>query len=99
MREVYILFTFLVFSPYRNVLNFKPLTSVMLRSYTLNRKNTFRRSSVGKAHRSDRFVKTIRKSGHRSVVYKEIEGGKHCGPIPAEKQKEKRNFLLRVLEE
>ena len=55
--------------------------------------------SVSKAHHSDRFVKAMRKSGHRNVVYKEIEGGKHCGPIPAEIQKEKRDFLLRVLEE
>lgn len=55
--------------------------------------------SVSKAHHSDRFVKAMRKSGHHGVVYKEIEGGKHCGPIPAEIQKEKRDFLLRVLKE
>jgi dipeptidyl aminopeptidase/acylaminoacyl peptidase len=50
-------------------------------------------TSVSKAHHSDLFVQRMRETGH-TIIYKEIEGGQHCGPIPEDIQKEKLDFIL-----
>ena len=53
--------------------------------------------AVNKTHHSDVFVKKMIETGHTKVIYKEIEGGHHCGPIPSDVEKEKQEFILSFL--
>ena len=52
--------------------------------------------AVNKKSHSDRFVKKMKEHG-KNVRYLEIEGNGHCGPIPADIQKEKEQFILSFL--
>jgi dipeptidyl aminopeptidase/acylaminoacyl peptidase len=49
--------------------------------------------AVNKKAHSDRFVAKMRENG-KTIIYKEIEGVGHCGPIPNDVHAEKEAFIL-----
>lgn len=53
--------------------------------------------AVNKKRHSDLFVQKMRETGHNKVIYNEIEGGKHCGPIPDDVYKAKQEFILQFV--